>query len=267
MSATPVVLLTVNVHGLGPEAAGRPVDTLYGRDAHGRYTYEGGLARMLDMLRHEEVPATFFWPVFEAERCGSLLERCLREGHEVAAHGNAFEDLSTLGEREAEVLSQAQERLLQLTGQRAEGFRSTSAFSAQTLGLLADLGYRYDSSAIDDDAPYQLNETGMVELPWSEGFTDATHFSRRVTQDRAYAHLHEQGLALLAADNYACLTLHPRADIGVGRSARLDMVERLLDALRKQDAVFQTCRDVARSFSGGWDAEQKSGSETVRRPA
>lgn len=249
MSPAKTVLVTLNVQGIGPEAATQPEAALHGRDAHGRYTYGGGLARVLDMLRRQQIRATLFWPVFEAERCRDLLEQSLRDGHEAASQGNAFEDLSALGDREGEVLERARDRLTELTGAAPQGFRYTSSgFSAQTLPLLRQLGYRYDSSAVDDDAPYALDAdggAGMMELPWSEGLCDATHFSRRVTQDRAYAHWVEQGDALLAVDGYACLTLHPRADNGVGRAARLLNVEQLLNRFRDAGASFTTGHALA----------------------
>ncbi|WP_313379505.1 polysaccharide deacetylase family protein [Achromobacter insolitus] len=248
MSADKTVLVTINVQGIGPEAATQPETSLHGRDAHGRYTYGGGLARLLDMLRRQGIRATLFWPVFEAERCRDLLEQSLRDGHEAASQGNAFEDLPSLGAREGEVLERARDRLAELIGSAPQGFRYPSAFSANTVPLLCQLGYRYDSSAIDDDAPYALDAdggAGMVELPWSEGLCDATHFSRRVTQDRAYAHWVEQGDALLAAEGYACLTLHPRADNGVGRAARLHKVEQLLERFRAAGAAFKTCSELA----------------------
>jgi peptidoglycan/xylan/chitin deacetylase (PgdA/CDA1 family) len=249
---SPTVLLTVNVHGIGPEAAATPPGELQGRFAHGRYTYGGGLERVLDMLRSKDVPATFFWPVFEAERCGDLLQRCLREGHEAASHGNAFEDLAQLGDGEGELLERARDRLAALTGSRPAGFRYTgSSFTPNTLPLLRQLGYAYDSSAIDDDAPYALAADGggaMVELPWSEGLCDATYFGHRLTQDRALAHFLEQADALLDVDGYACLTLHPRADYGVGRAARLQMMEGLIDHLRERHgAQFKTCRALAQA--------------------
>jgi len=251
MNADKAVLVTVNVQGVGPEAATQPEASLHGRDAHGRYAYGGGLARVLDMLRRQGIRATLFWPVFEAERCRGLLEQSLRDGHEAASQGNAYEDLRALGEREGEMLEQARDRLAALTGSAPQGFRYPSAFTANTVPLLHQLGYRYDSSAIDDDAPYALDADGgpgMVELPWSEGLCDATHFSRRVTQDRAYAHWVEQGDALLAAEGYACLTLHPRADNGVGRAARLQKVEQLLERFRAAGAAFKTCAELAARY-------------------
>ena len=73
---------------------------------------------------------------------------------------------------------------------------------------------------------------GMVELPLSEGLTDATHFRRRLAQSRAEAFLNEELDALLPEDGFACITLHPRADIGVAREARVPVLLRLLDRAR-----------------------------------
>lgn len=247
---TRVTLVTVNVHGVGPEAAAAPEDQLFGKLAHGRYTYRIGLARLMDSLRRAEIQATFFWPVFEAERCRALLERCLVDGHEIAAHGRAFEDHIGLGDREEEILQEAHARLTEFCGAPPVGFRApTGTLSDRTIPILRRLGYRYDSSFIDDDAPYPLDAdggAGMVELPVSEGLTDATHFRRRMTQSRAEAFLVEAWDALLATDGYACLTLHPRADLGVGRAARIAMIERLFDRARRQHGSdFRLCREVA----------------------
>jgi hypothetical protein len=57
----------------------------------------------------------------------------------------------------------------------------------------------------------------------------------------------EQGDALLATDGYACLTLHPRADNGVGRAARLVKVEQLLERFRAAGASFKTSSELAAS--------------------
>jgi peptidoglycan-N-acetylglucosamine deacetylase len=243
------LLLTVNVHGIGPEAATTPEAELFGRDAHGRYTYRIGLTRVLDALRDYGLKATFFWPSSEARRMPALVERCLREGHELASNGRAFEDHAKLGADEDAVLEEAHDVLTRLAGAAPIGFRSpTGTLSERTIPILQRLGYRYDSSFLDDDAPYSLAEhggTGMAELPVSEGLTDATHFRRRVTQDRAEALLSEELAALLAVEGYACLTFHPRADIGIGRAARLPMLERLVRLAEGQGAVPSLCRDEA----------------------
>jgi peptidoglycan/xylan/chitin deacetylase (PgdA/CDA1 family) len=254
---TGTLLLTVNVHGLGPEATAEntDADTLFGRFGHGRYAYKIGLARLLDAFREADAKATFFWPSSEALRVPKLLERCLAEGHEIAAHGRAFEDHSKLPEaEEADLLGEAHETLTRLAGTVPVGFRSPNGtMSTNTLRLLRDLGYLYDSSALDDDVPYPLVEDGapgMIELPWSEGLSDATHFRRRLTQDRAELFLTEELDALMPVGNYACLTLHPRGDLGLSRAARLPILHRLIERARNAGLVTRRCRDEARARLG-----------------
>lgn len=255
-----VVALTVNVHGLGPEAANEPASALYGRFAHGNYAYHRGLARLLDALRVAAVPATFFWPSSEAARCPALLDRCLAEGHEVAAHGRAFEDHMTLDPgTEAALLEEAHADLTARCGTAPVGFRApTGTLSAVSFSLLDRLGYRYDSSNVDDDAPYALGDDGapgMMELPLNEGLTDATHFARRLTQSRAEAFLAEELDAVLPAAGFACITLHPRGDLGLVREARIPVLLRLLDRARSvHGGTFRLCRDIAA------DARQADGS-------
>ncbi|HLW92704.1 MAG TPA: polysaccharide deacetylase family protein [Roseiarcus sp.] len=244
-----VVLLTVNVLGTGPEEAAHPGATLFARFAHGRYAYRVGLARLLDYLKRMEIPATFFWPAVEAQRRPALLQRCLEGGHEVASHGYAFEDHSALGDREPEVLAAAHEALTRLAGAPPLGFRAPHGLlSIKTLGLLHALGCRYDSSFIDDDSPYLLDDdggTGMVELPLNQWLIDASHFGRKLTQARAEAFMREEFDALIEESGYACLVLHPRADIGVARAARLEMMTRLLERAQTFSVTFQRCGDYA----------------------
>lgn len=242
---SPTLLLTVNVHGMGPEAAANPGAELYGRLAHGGYAWRIGMPRLLEALKEAEAPATFFWPSSEAKLAPALLEQCLKDGHEVASHGRAFEDHAALDNAaEAAVLEESHETLRRLCGASPLGFRApTGTLSHNTLRMLMALGYRYDSSFLDDDAPYQQAE-GLLELPWSEGLSDATHFRRRLTQDRAEIFLNEELDALLPVAGYACLTVHPRADLGLVRASRLPVLHRLIDRARAAGATLRLCRDM-----------------------
>ena len=243
------LLLTVNVHGIGPEAAEAAGEPLFGRFAHGGYAARIGLARLLDTFRARGVAATFFWPSSEALAMPGLLERCMAEGHEIACHGRAFEDHMRLAPAaEAAALEEAHATLTRLCGAAPVGFRApTGTLSAATLPILSRLGYRYDSSFVDDDAPYDLaadGAPGVTELPWSEGLSDATHFRRRLPQDRAEAMLAEELEALLPVAGHAVLTLHPRADLGLARAARLPILHRLLERAEGLGAAVRRCRDV-----------------------
>jgi peptidoglycan/xylan/chitin deacetylase (PgdA/CDA1 family) len=248
------LLITINVHGIGPEAATQPQRELFGRDAHGRYAHRIGIARLLDHLGGAGLKATFFWPSSEAERMPALLERCLKDGHEIANHGHAFEDHMQLGEAvESALIEKAHDCLKRLTGAPPVGFRApTGTLSLASIPILNRLGYRYDSSFLDDDHPYLLTEDGgpdMIELPFSEALSDAAHFGRKVTQERAEAHLTEElgGLLGTSGLGYACLSLHPRADIGIARSARLPILDRLVTFAQRHGASPVLCRDLAAS--------------------
>lgn len=244
-------VITVNVHGMGPEERDTPPESLYGRFAHGRYTYNIGLERVLAFMKKNGIRATFFWPVVEARRCPALLKACIDDGHEIASHGNAFEDLIKAGEAQAGILKQAKHDLEDLIGQAVYGFRAPDGLmSEKTVSILQTLGYLYDSSYIDDDAPYSLISDGapkMVELPWSEGLSDITHFRRRFTQVRASLALRGEFQALIEAEGYACLSLHPRGDVGVGRAARLDMIQDLVNDMVAADVTFMRAVDLART--------------------
>jgi hypothetical protein len=63
----------------------------------------------------------------------------------------------------------------------------------------------------------------------------------RREQSRAEAFVIEAWDALLATDGYACITLHPRADLGIGRAARITMIERA----RRLGSGFRLCREAA----------------------
>lgn len=235
---TGIVALTVDVHGIGPEATELPEEALVGRYGHGRYSYNTGIGNLLDFLAGLGIKATFFWPVAEMMRAPALFDRCVREGHEIGLSGWGFEDLSLLPEaEEAALLAKAHAALLERTGGPVTGFRSASGtLSHVTLPILKYLGYRYDSSFIDDDFPYDLTDLGapgMLELPIAEGLEAATHFRRNLPQGRAEAACNETLDGLLTAGDFACMTLNTRGDIGTGRKARLAMVGRILG--RAQD--------------------------------
>lgn len=254
------VALTVNVHGVGPELVKYAEPELVGILSHGRYTYKIGLARMLDKLAERKLKATFFWPSSEALRVPGLLERCLKDGHEVASHGRAFEDFTRMpAARIFEVLEEANDTLKKLCGAAPLGFRASGGMSPVLFPMLAKLGYLYDSSSIDDDAPYSLNRpaslgpdlpgvepASLIELPWAPGLSDATHFSRNIDQDRCEQFMIDALDGLLAEQGWACICLHPRADKGIAREARFPILYRLVERAQAAGAQMITCAAIAR---------------------
>src|SRR6185295_6561194 len=132
---------------------------------------ESGTPRILKMLDHHQVPATFFMTAVDAMLHPDMLAAILKSGrHEVGVHGWIHEFTPRLGDGEEErLLDQAIDYLTKATGKRPVGYRAPSwAFSASTLDLIQKKGFLYDSSLQALDEPYEImsrgKNTGIVEL-------------------------------------------------------------------------------------------------------
>src|SRR5205814_7594290 len=115
-------------------------------------------------------PATFFVPGLTADRYAETVERILDAGHEVGHHSYAH--VSPVDQDEHAERADFERALaaLERCGVRPEGFRCPSWEPTwRTPALVAEHGFAYDSSLMDDDRPYLLEtERGdLVELPVS----------------------------------------------------------------------------------------------------
>jgi polysaccharide deacetylase family protein (PEP-CTERM system associated) len=119
------------------------------------YRFEDRLAgstrRMLDLFDRCEVRATFFVTGRIAEAAPDLVREVAARGHEIAAAGDHGWDLQDLDRaRFREEVIQARERLERIVGRQVVGYRVASAWLSPAdvwiLDVLADAGYRYDSS-------------------------------------------------------------------------------------------------------------------------
>lgn len=109
---------------------------------------------ILVLLQELGVRATFFVLGLTAHRYPALVREVAAAGHEIASHGFNHLPLHRLGPKAVrEDLVRSRELLAELAGTPPLGFRAP-AFSlnrgaAWTFDLLAELGFRYDSSLHD----------------------------------------------------------------------------------------------------------------------
>lgn len=74
--------------------------------------------QILDILKKEKVPATFFLMGKKAEEYLKLVKRMVKEGHQVGNHTYSHVDLSSLSNQQAkEEIQRAQEVIEKITGQ------------------------------------------------------------------------------------------------------------------------------------------------------
>ncbi len=222
--------------------------------SQGEYGARVGLGRVVDLLDRYEIPASFFIPAVSLQLHPEMAEVIKRSGrHEFGVHGWIHERNAEMpAEAEREMVRRAVAYLEQATGERPVGYRAPSwNFSANTLGMIREMGFLYDSSLMADDRPYEIvadgAPTGLVELPVDWILDDAplmnplgTRYSapREVLQvyldefDRAY----EEGTMFL-------LTMHPHY---IGHRSRIVILEALIEHIRsKEDVWFATHREAA----------------------
>ncbi|WP_282085260.1 polysaccharide deacetylase family protein [Streptomyces tendae] len=161
----------------------RDGETSPGRLAQGEYGASTGAPRILDLLAHYGVSATFFMPAVSALLHPEEARAYTGDGHELAVHGWIHERNTLLGpEDERELTARALDTLTTLTGQRPVGIRTPSwDFSGSTLDIMLELGFAYDSSLMADDEPYEIvaagHPTGLVEIPVDWIRDDAPYFT------------------------------------------------------------------------------------------
>jgi peptidoglycan/xylan/chitin deacetylase (PgdA/CDA1 family) len=223
--------------------------------SQGEYGHRVALPRVLRLLQEENVPATFFFPAWSLKLAPEQAEMIqAAQMHEIAVHGWIHERNSALDEAtERRLLEDAVETVTEITGRRPVGYRAPSwNFSPNTLSIVRDLDFLYESSLMADDRPYELLQngeaTGLVELPVEWILDDAPLFNpqgnsysppRDVAQvwmdefDKAW----EEGTMFL-------LTMHPHVS---GHRSRIVALEMLLDHMKAKGGVwFATHEEAAR---------------------
>ncbi len=234
----------------GPDARQASVSAL----SRGEYGARIGLQRVLDALDKNSIPASFFIPAMSLELHPEMTAAIKKSGrHEFGVHGWIHEQNTALApEEETALVRRARDALERITGTRPVGYRAPSwNFSPNTLPMLRELGFLYDSSLMSDDRPYELladnQPTGLVELPVEWILTESVLFDprgnnysspREVLQvyidefDRAWE---ERGLFIL--------TTHPHI---IGHRSRIIVLEKLIAHMKTKGGVwFATGSTVA----------------------
>lgn len=142
-----------------------------GRLGWGEYGRRAGVPRILSVLERHGVPATFFMPAVAALIDPDEPRRIADAGHEIGVHGWIHENTSLLEPAvERELALRACDTLERLAGRRPSGHRAAQwDTSPNTVAIVRELGFLYDSSMMADDGPYELlldgEPTGVVEMP------------------------------------------------------------------------------------------------------
>ena len=210
----------------------------------GQYGSRQGLQRVVRLLDRNRIPATFFIPSVSLALAPGMADVIKRSGrHEFAVHGWIHELNTTLPDSaERALLAKAMTELTRLTGTKPTGYRAPSwNFSPNTLSILRDMGFRYESSLMADDRPYELLQngmpTGLVELPVEWILDDAPLFDPRGERydgprDVARVWMDEFDKAL-EEGTMLVLTMHPHI---IGHRSRIVALELLVAHIQQKGA-------------------------------
>ncbi len=209
-----------------------------------QYGARVGLPRIMRLLDKHKIPASFFIPSVSLAITPSMAGLIKKSGrHEFAVHGWIHELNMTLPDSaERALLTKAVAELTELTGQKPTGYRAPSwNFSPNTLSILRDMGFRYESSLMADDAPYELLQrgqpTGLVELPVQWILDDAPLFD-----PRGERYMNPRDVARVWMDEFDkayeegtmfVLTLHPHVS---GHRSRIVALELLIAHIQAKGA-------------------------------
>ncbi len=227
-----------------------------GQLSQGQYGSRVALPRIVKLMDEQEIPATFFFPAWSlklAPEQAGIIQKSGR--HEIGVHGWIHELNTSLdGATESRLLAQAVDQIEAITGTRPVGYRAPSwNHSPNTLQIVRDMGFLYESSLMHDDRPYELLQdgepTGVVELPVEWILDDAPLLNplgsrymnpRDVMQvwmdefDKAW----EEGTMFL-------LTMHPHV---IGHRSRLVALEGLIEHIKSKDQVWFATHEQAAHY-------------------
>jgi peptidoglycan/xylan/chitin deacetylase (PgdA/CDA1 family) len=244
------ILLTFDVDAdssvRGPYS-GRPDEPV--ARSKGQFGPKVGLPRLLNLLDKYSIKSTFFVPGWTAETYLENVKEIARRGHELGVHGYKHENLAQLNSQkdEVEIFRRSIDRLQALVGQRPLGFRAPDwEFSPYTMENLAKFNFKYDSSLMDNEEPYVIKSSGIVELPvaWLWDDWGAFEVHRRSPNQVLDSWTQEFNALYAAKMPYFNLTMHPQT---IGRTSRIAMLQTLIEGMKKRKGVrFLRCIDLVR---------------------
>lgn len=243
-----------------------------------------GVQRILQLLDRAGIPGTFFVTGHTADTYPGSVRAIAGAGHEIGHHGYLHENPVTLArDEERAVLERGFAALDRAAGVRPTGYRSPAwDNSPNTIGLLQEFGFRYESSlmgqdftpywaragdAVGPDGAYHFGPpSDIVELPVSWILDDWPHFEYNATEQRVSPGLSAPSkveeiwrgefdfMLREVPRGVITLTMHPQV---IGRGHRMLMLERLVDYFKGHDSVrFATLGQVADEFRAAQQAPE-----------
>src|SRR5262245_33683269 len=121
--------------------------------SHGEFGPRVATPRILELLRTERIPSTWFVPGHTLATWPDSVAAIVADGHELASHGWYHEDFADLSDDEQRAgLDRSFAALAEAGGTAPTGWRAPYwSLGPSTLEHVRAAGFRYDSSLMADD--------------------------------------------------------------------------------------------------------------------
>lgn len=213
-----------------------------------------GLTRVLELLVRYQATGTFYVPGATAQRHPEAVAQIIDNGHDIGHHGHDHLKSHEIdGPEQRRELERGFEALGAL-GVKPKGYRSPAwELTPDTLALLGEFEFEWDSSLMEDDRPYEIEAGGrtLVELPVHWTLDDWPWFGwtedggGNLGDSELVARVWRQELqSAIDEDRPITLTMHPEV---IGRPHRLIALERALEHARENGVKIVSHRELAAS--------------------
>jgi peptidoglycan/xylan/chitin deacetylase (PgdA/CDA1 family) len=227
------------------------------------------IPRLVALMKKYDIKGTFFTPGHTIDTSPEAVTPYVEAGHELAHHGWTHRLPVTMErDEEEEEIVRGNESIKRISGKLARGYRSPAwDLSPNSIELLLKHGIKYDSSLMghDYDCYYARQgdvvelmkpmvrgrTTPLLEMPISWSLDDFPHFEYMRNPNGSIQAGLMNATAVLEnfVDDYTYMTrvqpdfgiltytFHPHV---IGRGHRMMMLERLIQKLMEDGAVFMT---------------------------
>jgi peptidoglycan/xylan/chitin deacetylase (PgdA/CDA1 family) len=233
-----------------------------------QYGARTGIWNILELLDTFGIKATFLICGTTAEKYPEAIRAAHQAGHEIGGMGYGFDRVRTMSaERERGLVRKAVNALRDASGARITGWRCPDyRVSPQTLDILSEEGFLWDSSLLNDDHPCLFACAGgtLIELPFTTSTADKTFvgypYPMRASPDGLAGVWNSEFDVLYreSARGSRFLILSIQTWV-TGRPAPLRALKQFLQRLKQyNDIQFARCSDIAAWCAPPDAAEQRS---------
>ncbi|MBU8877522.1 polysaccharide deacetylase [Bacillus sp. FJAT-29790] len=238
--------------------------------SRGEFGAEVGTPRLLKLFDRYHIKTSWCIPGHTVDTHTDICKEIVAKGHEICHHGYAHESVTELSYDEEKAVMEKGLTALQSIGVTPRGYRSPDwDFSQNTLAILEEYGFRYDSSLMGNDFyPYRIRPVNVnlekgntygppseiLEIPVSwylDDFPTQEHISDRGAE--GLRSVHEVFDRWKSTFDYACniegasfvLTLHPQTS---GRAHFIKELEQFIQYMESNGAWFTTLGEIYDTF-------------------